>query len=104
MHLSVQRLEQQGVKFFYENGTACCYAPDQYVEVVREEIARRVALMVPHVPTEGHVPMIRITTEPELRWGACQTCNDPMPAHVGGMCMLCIAGLRGALRAKGRLL
>lgn len=56
------------------------------------EIDRRVPLFAAGVPRP---------TGP--RWGQCDVCHDPMRAHEGGMCFLCVAACRRARAARAQV-
>lgn len=91
-----------GVEFLYEDGSLCCVAPDECKDDLVAEVRRRVALIVPQLPKDGVVPIIKIAAFEEKRWGACMTCGDQIAHFVGGMCPLCILSLRKALQESGR--
>lgn len=92
---------RMGVEFFHEEGTLCCASPDEIVPELVEEVARRTALMVPHIPVTGTIPIIEIAEFEEKRWSVCMTCGDPMASYAGGMCSLCILALRKGIEKVG---
>lgn len=71
---------------------------------LRDEVLRRVALIMPQIPATGFVPRIAIALVPvHARVGSCDGCGDPMKPYRGGMCELCSLALQRALRDTGRL-
>jgi hypothetical protein len=64
------------------------------------EIDRRAADFRGQIPDTGRVSIPRL---PDVSFGACDACGDPLPAHWGGMCSLCVAAWRKALQIAGRL-
>jgi len=98
---SAATFRKLGVSFYREDGVLCFEAKNdlQHGRVL-EEIALRAELMYAKMPKLGFIPLIRITDRPEQRWGACMCCGDEMLPNEGGMCPLCIGGLKLAHRKR----
>ena len=64
------------------------------VAVLRAEVARR----VPELRDEQIVSLPNVP-----RFGACETCGDPLERGRGGMCALCVAARYKALTELGRI-
>ncbi len=100
---TARQFERMGAEFLHEQGSLTCVAPDELVPELVSEVTRRMDLMVPQIPAVGSIPIITIASFEEKRWGACMTCGDVLPEHVGGMCSLCILALKKALNLTGRI-
>ena len=102
-------LLSQGVRFECHGAQLECFGPPDLGElyaVMREEIARRTALIVAGISgSDRHrpAPLVVIGPATEARTGSCMSCGDPMLHYRGGQCSLCIAALGKALLAVGRL-
>lgn len=72
---------------------------------VREEIEFRAvqfgAILASTPPTLQ--PDYRLVDRETKRWGECSACGIELPEYIGGMCNLCGAAWRKALRAAGRI-
>lgn len=85
--------EAAGVVFAYGSGGKLYIRGAGRVRAqLAAEIDRRVPLFAAGVPRP---------TGP--RWGQCDVCHDPMRAHEGGMCFLCVAASRRALAARAQV-
>lgn len=105
MNVTVQSLAKMGLTFFYEEGKPRYRGPDAAEKVMIAELDRRAALMLPQVEQgikEGRSGILaKLMNREAARSGECECCGDEMPAHVGGMCALCVGSYRRVLRGKG---
>jgi hypothetical protein len=79
-----------GVRFEYGDDAAL-HVRGRVTPTLRAQLAAEIARRAPLVAT--------VVPRPSgARWGQCDTCGDPLAPHVGGMCWLCVAARRQALR------
>lgn len=98
MSVTAVELMRAGLQFYHreQDGQPRVKGPAELRAVLLAEIARRADALAAQPVRAGEHP--RLTTEPSPRWGGCDCCNDPMPAHVGGWCPLCAGAHRELAR------
>jgi hypothetical protein len=87
--LTAQQLEARGVAVDHHEGRLRLRVPASLGPAVTAAIEHR-------VPKLRHLPPPR-----GARWGQCDVCLDPLDAHRGGMCFLCVAARKRALERAG---
>lgn len=88
-HLSAADFAREGIRFTRAAGRVAVYGPPRAAHLlaaVRAEVERRMPRLAGHeLPRTSR------------GYGVCETCDDEMPAHVAGMCDLCVLARAKAL-------